>query len=88
MKVAATLLLVMLSNEGYWFGGRNETIHVQWAVKEPAAATTITWQLVYADARLTAGQIVLPAQDRTGKIEVTLPEVRVPTDNRTVAHRA
>jgi hypothetical protein len=78
----ASILLIVLSGDGYWFGGRTETVEVQWAVKQPIAAATITWRLVCGGAQLASGRIVLPAKDRAGKIELTLPEVRVPTEMR------
>jgi hypothetical protein len=84
MNVTSTLLLVMLSGEGYWFGGRAETVEFQWDVKQPATAATVTWRLVCGDAPLASGQVVLPAKDRAGKVQVTLPEVRVPTEIRFV----
>jgi hypothetical protein len=84
MSTPATLLLVLLSSEGYWFGGRTETAQVQWNVKEPAVAVTITWRLVCGDAPLAAGRIVLPAKDQVATIRLILPEVRVATEMRLV----
>jgi len=80
MNAATTLLLVILSGDGYWFSGRTETVQVQWNVKEPLAAATITWHLDCGGAKLTSGRIVLPAKDRTGKVRLTLPEVRVASE--------
>ena len=80
MNTAATLLLVMLSGEGYWISGRTETVQVQWNVKEPIAAATIAWRLVCGNAQLTSGRIVLPARQPAAMIQLILPEVRVPTD--------
>jgi hypothetical protein len=80
MNAATTLLLVLLSREGYWFSGRAQTVQVQWNVKEPVAAAAITWRLECGGARLSGGRIVLPAKDRTAKIQLTLPEVRVATE--------
>jgi hypothetical protein len=80
MNAATTLLLVMLSGEGYWFSGRAQTVQVQWNVKEPVAAAAITWRLECGGAQLASGRVVLPVKDRTAKIRLTLPEVRVPTE--------
>ena len=79
MNVAAALLLLILPNDGHWFSGRTETIQVQWNVKEPAAAATIVWHLDCAGAVLASGRTVLPAKDRTGKIQLSLPQLRVTT---------
>ncbi|MCX7425073.1 MAG: hypothetical protein NTW96_05520 [Planctomycetia bacterium] len=88
MNVTSTLLLVVLSGGGYWFGGRVETAQVQWDVKQPLEAATVTWRLVCGDASLASGQIVLPAEDRMGKVRLSLPEVRVPTEMRFVYRAA
>lgn len=80
MNTAATLLLVMLSREGYWIGGRTETVQAQWNVKEPIGAATINWRLRCGDAQLASGRIVLPTNEPAVKIRLTLPEVRVPTE--------
>ena len=79
----ATILLVMLSGEGTGSAAAPDRPGPV-GVKQPPAAATITWRLVCGDAPLTSGQIMLPAKDRTGKIQLTLPEVRVPTEMRFV----
>ena len=84
MNITTTLLLVMLSGEGYWLGGRTETVRFQWNVKQPLTAATITWRLTCGGAALATGQFVLPAQDRMGKVRLKLPEVRGPTEMRFV----
>ena len=70
MNIASALLLVMLSGDGYWFGGRAETAQFQWAVKQPLDAATVTWRLVCGDASLASGRIVLSAKDRMGKVQL------------------
>jgi hypothetical protein len=57
-------------------------------VKQPLEAATVTWRLACGDASLASGQIVLPAEDRVGKVRLSLPEVRVPTEMRFVYRAA
>jgi len=82
MNITSTLLLVMLSGEGSWFGGRAETVQFQWDLKQPLGAATITWRLACGDAPLASGRLLLPATDRMEKVQLNLPEVRVPTEMR------
>ncbi len=79
MNLSVAVLLVVLSGEGYWFGGHTEMIQFHWNVKEPTSPAAITWRLACGDARLASGRIALPAKDRTAKVQLKVPEVRVPT---------
>jgi hypothetical protein len=88
MSVTGTILLVLLSGEGYWLGGRTATAQFQWNVKQPLDAAPVTWRLACGDASLASGQIVLPSKDRMGKVQLRLPEVRVPTEMRFVYRAA
>jgi hypothetical protein len=84
MNIASAILLVVLSGDGYWFGGNTATAEFQWGLKRPREAATVSWRLVCGDASLAAGQIVLPATQRTAQLRLKLPEVRVPTALRLV----
>ncbi len=73
------LLLITLSGNGHWLGGRTETIEVQWAVEQPIPRATLAWRLVCGEAELAAGRLALPAERRPSVIRLGLPRVRVRT---------
>jgi hypothetical protein len=79
MKSAA-LLIVLLSNGGYWFGGHDNTIAVRRALTEqPSAALDLDWELVVADATVAKGSAALgPREDQTTiRLQPPVPRVRV-----------
>ena len=79
-----TLLLVALSNDGCWLGGRIETVQVQWAVERPIAGATFSWRLMCGEASLTSGRFALAAERRPAAFRVVVPRVRTHTAMRLV----
>lgn len=73
------MLIVTLSNQGHWFGGVEETVTVQWANTVSMPQAVVLWQLSYGEVVFKSGQFELNDQKRSGKLALTLPEVRVPT---------
>jgi hypothetical protein len=73
---AATLLLILLSNQGYWFGGRQATINIRAAARGGLPAAIIEWELRFDGVRIGGGKAaVLP--DESTELHVTPPAVRV-----------
>jgi hypothetical protein len=81
---AATLLVVLLSNQGYWFGGQAGTIRVRWAMREQVPEAVLQWQLMFGSIRVAEDRVTLPADGQGSTIRVTPPAVRVPTQVRWV----
>jgi hypothetical protein len=78
---ASTLILVVLSCQGYWLGGRSGTVSVQ---VNPEALprleqATFEWKLLHADVLLAQGDLAVSAGQRPAALSVKLPEVRVRT---------
>ena len=81
---AVTLLIVLLSNKGYWFGGQAGTIGVRWALEGQVPEAVLQWQLMFGSIRVAEDRVALPADGRGSTIRVTSPAVRVPTQVRWV----
>lgn len=76
----ATLLIVVLSNAGYWFGGREATVGVRYTAEDALPAADLTWELHLAGARLSSGKLALEpgdADDEAAAVNLTPPTVRV-----------
>ena len=75
MKLA-TLLLVVLSNQGYWFGGREGTIDFRPAARGGLPQAVISWDLMIDHVRLASGKSPLPLGNDPGVIRFTPPATR------------
>ena len=73
-------LILVLANQGHWFGGQAQTVSVQWATESPPVEAVVTWDLLMGEVRLGGGRVALDKGGRPATINVTLPEVRVRTD--------
>jgi len=76
---AGALLVVLLSNQGYWVGGDAGKISVLWATKEKHAESILVWEITHGKARLGNGRVAMPRGEGPASISITLPEVRVRT---------
>ena len=76
---AVVLLIVMLSNQGYWIGGQPGTIQIRRAVPGGLPAADLAWELSVGEVRLDSGKIALNAGDEPTSLTLKLPEVRVRT---------
>jgi hypothetical protein len=80
---AAALLIILLSNQGYWLSGRTASVSAQW---NPTAANLpqaeLRWELLVGNVPLTAGKIAMNAGAIPTKIEIQCPDVRVRTNVR------
>lgn len=83
---SAVVLLVMLSNQGHWFGGRPGTVTVQWAVETGMPAAVLDWRLGFGEVAIKSGRLELPVDGDPARLSLTLPEIRVPTAMRFVYH--
>lgn len=76
---AATLLIVLLSNQGYWFGGREGIITLRPAVKGGLPAAAISWKLMLDGVQIQSGKTQLTGDDADTIVRLTPPAPRVRT---------
>ncbi len=81
MKSVA-LLIIMISNQGYWFGEQPGTIVFRRAVPGGLPGADLVWELSVGEVRLDAGKIALRAGDEATVLTITPPRVRVRTSLR------
>lgn len=81
MKIA-TLVMVLLANHGYWFGGREQNMTVRWAARGELPGVDLSWQLLLDGARFAHGVVSLKANDEQATIRIAAPAVRVRTTFR------
>ena len=74
MKVAA-LLIVMLSNDGYWISGTDGQLIATWAADAAAVPCDLHWELKLGQTRLGGDKAPIgPGQSAT--VSITCPDVR------------
>jgi hypothetical protein len=76
MKLA-TLLMVILSNQAYWFGGQEGTITIREAARGGLPAADLSWELMFANVRLGNGRVAMAAHDGETTVRMALPQCRV-----------
>jgi hypothetical protein len=77
-----TILLVTLSNDGYWLSGQAETVQVRWTVEHAVSDATFSWSLKCGEAELGSGRLALRADQKPATLRITAPRVRVRTAMR------
>jgi hypothetical protein len=75
MKLA-TLLVVILSNQGYWFGGQAETITLHSAVRAGLPGAALLWELQFSGVGLANGKLAITGDDKPTVLNLTPPSVR------------
>lgn len=83
MKAVALLMLV-LANQGYWFGGRENSIAIQWALESDVPPAVLQWHVAIDQMTLPNGngRVALPEGAKASTVRIRLPEVRVRTPMR------
>lgn len=71
----AALFIVVLSHQGYWFGGQLQTIALRPTVKGSIPAADCVWELRLDGATLDRGKIPI-AKDKDTSIQLNLPAAR------------
>ncbi len=72
---AAVLIIVALSNQGYWFGGHETEINARWAASGELPAADFSWDLSVGQVSLASGKVALNG-DKPATIRFVPPEVR------------
>ncbi|CAN5476293.1 hypothetical protein BH10PLA1_BH10PLA1_06560 [soil metagenome] len=83
MKLAAAIL-VLLTHAGYWVGGHEQSVSLQWPIDHPMPDAIVRWELKLANVTLAADQIALSARDAIATIRIAVPPVREHTELRFV----
>src|SRR5689334_5990356 len=74
------LLIIMLSNGGYWFDGPG-TIAVNWAGPEgKMPASSLVWQLSFGAVELASGQADIKQGDKGATVAINVPPTRTATE--------
>ncbi len=73
----SSLLVLLLSNAGFWFGGHEGSISVAFAARENVPASDLNWALHLSGARLATGKVALGQNDQPTLVRLTPPRVRV-----------
>src|SRR5579862_8550888 len=76
MFTAGTLILVLLSNQGYWFGGQESTITVRRAARGELPGVDLSWRLWLGAAPLANGSLALARGQDEARLRIIPPEVR------------
>lgn len=79
---AGAIILILLSHQGHWFGGRPGTISVSWAFQGEHPPSVLVWDMFAGEVRLAGEQVEMSGPGQTTKISITPPKVRVPTTMR------
>jgi hypothetical protein len=75
MKTIAALVII-LSHQGYWFGGQDQTVDVRWAIDAKMPAAELHWDLLFGDVRIASGQTNLPNDGTSAIIHIKTPIAR------------
>jgi hypothetical protein len=74
MKSAA-LLIILLSNHGYWLSGTEGRVAIQWTAEAAATPCDLFWDLTLGDARLGGGRTPI-GRGESPIVKITCPEAR------------
>ncbi|MBN1506181.1 MAG: hypothetical protein JW955_05020 [Sedimentisphaerales bacterium] len=84
--IAAKILMLILSNEGHWFGGQAGTISAQWAAQFEQPEAVLKWDLLIGEVCVAGDQLAVQRGSKASVVTVTPPEVRARTRMRWVYH--
>lgn len=76
---AAALLVFLLSHQGYWIGGQEQSITIGWIAQQPRPKADLVWELGVSGLRIDGGTVAFEAADRDLVLKVKPPVVRVRT---------
>lgn len=82
MKEICAVLIITLSTQGYWFGGREGTVSLHWPVKEENREAVLIWELLYGNIKIKTGRFAIEVGEKPIEIKIKTPEVRVRTSMR------
>ncbi len=78
----AVVVIILLSHQGFWIGGDQNDIGLQWAARGGQPAADLRWELELGGTRVAWGNTAMLPDPGTTEIRLTPPEVRVPVTMR------
>jgi hypothetical protein len=79
MSAATSLLIVLLSNQGHWFGEREYLIWLQWVAPAHAVDAVLEWRLMAGEVQLATDRVAMAVGERETTVRLTPPRVRART---------
>ncbi|MGD0770273.1 MAG: hypothetical protein ABSB42_18980 [Tepidisphaeraceae bacterium] len=76
--IVAALLIILLPQQGYWFGGEPQEIAVRWSTQSKMAVD-LSWNLMMGNIRLAGDTLPIKSDQDTTTFKITPPEVRIRT---------
>ena len=67
MKVAS-MLIVLLANDGHWFADQDGSVSVQLAADLQVPQAVCSWQLMLGPSKISAGRLALRAGAAAGVV--------------------
>jgi hypothetical protein len=80
----AAVIVLALTNQGYWFGGQQAEVRVEPAAKVKLDGAVLQWRLLFGSKTLVSRSLQLNSAERPAVLKITPPEVRTPTTLRLV----
>jgi hypothetical protein len=90
MKIA-TVLTLIFSFQGYWFGGQDAHLHITPAVQMPDTPATLKWEIALGSVKLGHGEVPFNLNEKSADLVIRAPAVDRRTDLKfsyTVTNRA
>ncbi|MEK6235285.1 MAG: protein kinase, partial [Planctomycetales bacterium] len=81
-EIARSPLVIRLSNQGYWIGGRSESVTFAWATDQPIVGAEARWTLAFGALRIASGSARFKKKDRPKRIMIALPAARARSEWR------
>ena len=81
---AATILIILLSHQGYWFQPRTRPYPLPWSADQKMPAANLQWELMLGEVRLAGDQIKMPDGKDSLVVKLKTQRVRTRTQLRWV----
>ncbi|HEX4056415.1 MAG TPA: hypothetical protein VHX86_19310 [Tepidisphaeraceae bacterium] len=77
--ILAALLIILLPQQGYWFGGEPQEVTVRWPTQGKMPPVDFSWNLMVGNIRLTGGTLPIRSDADATTFKITPPKVRTRT---------
>ncbi len=82
--IVARIMMLILSNEGHWYGGQAGTISLHWVARFEQPEAVLVWDLLIGEVRVAGDRLAVQRGSRPSVVTLTPPEVRARTQMRWV----
>jgi hypothetical protein len=72
----ATLLIILMSNQGYWIGGQEGTINIRPAARGGLPAADVSWDLLWEGVKISSGVLAMAQGDQATILRIKPPQCR------------